>query len=131
MHTYTHHVRYHEVDGQGFLFNARYLEIADVAMTEFLRALGWSYSEFLALGADPSVVSAKLTFSAPTRFDDRIDVDVTCPHVGNASFELHMTFTRDDDPVARVELVYVNVDTEAAASRPLPAAVAAGLRSVG
>ncbi|GAA4392074.1 acyl-CoA thioesterase [Tsukamurella soli] len=129
MHAYTHHVRYHEVDGQGFLFNARYLEIADVAFTEYLRLLGWTYPEFVAAGADPSVVSANLTFSAPARFDDSLDVDVACVRVGTSSFELHIAITRAGAAVARVESVYVNVDTGTASSRPLPADVAARLRS--
>jgi acyl-CoA thioester hydrolase len=128
MRAYTHHVRYHEVDGQDFLFNARYLEIADVAMTEYLRLLGWTYPQFQALGADPSVVQARLTFSAPARFDDRLDVDVACVRVGTSSFELHMAITREGTAIARVESVYVNVDAESATSRPLPDAIAARLR---
>lgn len=34
-----HRVRYHETDAQGFLFNSRFLEIADVALTEFMRSI--------------------------------------------------------------------------------------------
>jgi acyl-CoA thioester hydrolase len=74
MTVYRHRVRYHETDAQGFLFNARYLELADVAMTEFFRELGWPYPELVAAGADPSVVSATLTFRKPARFDDLLDV---------------------------------------------------------
>ena len=62
---HTHRVRYHETDAQSFLFNSRYLEIADVAMTEFFRHLGWSYEKLNADGVDPSVVSAQLQFLAP------------------------------------------------------------------
>src|SRR5207302_6349185 len=74
--THTHRVRNHEVDTQGFLFNSRYLELADVAMTEFFRELGWPYAKLVEGGTDPSVVSARQTFQSPARFDDVLDVDV-------------------------------------------------------
>jgi acyl-CoA thioester hydrolase len=125
--THRHRVRYHEVDLQSFLFNGRYLEIADVAMSEFFRDLGWSYPDLIAAGMDPSVVSAAIQFAAPARLDDLVDVQVRCPRVGASSFDLHMQVFRDDAPLASIELVYVNVDPEAARARPIPPAVAAAL----
>jgi acyl-CoA thioester hydrolase len=129
--THSHRVRYHETDTQGYLFNSRYLEIADVAMTEFFRALGWPYDRLIASGVDPSVVSAQLTFRAPARFDDVVDVQVRCVRVGDSSFELHHTLTRGDTELAEISIVYVNVDIELGKSRPLTAAVAAALTTAG
>ncbi len=129
MIAYSHRVRYHEADAQGFLFNGRYLEIADVAMTEYFRALGWSYAELVAGGADPSVVNATLTFMAPGRFDDILEIDVACTRIGRSSFTLTMEFLRDRSAIARAELTYVNVDAASARSRELPDAVARALRA--
>ena len=126
----SHRVRYHETDGQGFLFNGRYLEIADVAMTEFFRDLGFDYQEMVAGGMDPSVVTAALTFRSPARFDDVLDVQVTCSRVGTSSFELETLVTRDEQTVAEMRLVYVNVDPGTARSRPLPAPIALRLREL-
>lgn len=123
-----HCVRYHEVDGQGYLFNARYLEITDVAMTEFFRGLGWTYPQLVAGGTDPSVVSARLTFRRPARFDDEIEVDVTCPRIGDSSFDLAMVLSRGGEELATVELVYVNVDAGGEMSVSLPAMVRDALR---
>lgn len=117
---YTHRVRYHETDAQGFLFNARYLEVADVAMTEWLRSLGWTYDALVAEGLDVSVVTAAVHFKSPARFDDILDADVRCIRVGTSSFALAIAISRDGNPVATVDLVYVNVDTATATSRPLP-----------
>ncbi|MBK6011685.1 thioesterase family protein [Streptomyces sp. MBT53] len=128
MSTHAHRVRNHEVDTQGFLFNSRYLELADVAMTEFFRELGWPYTKLVDGGTDPSVVSARQTFLSPARFDDVLDVEVTCPRVGTSSFQLDMLVARDGTKIAEIEVVYVNVDAEAARSRPLPEAVAQALR---
>lgn len=128
MRVYQHRVRYHETDAQGFLFNARYLELADVAMAEFFRELGWSYEALVSGGADPSVVSASLTFKRPARHDEILDVEVICRRVGSTSFTLVFEVQRADDTVAVLELVYVNVDAATATSQPLPGAVASALR---
>ena len=72
---YRHRVRYHEADAQGFMFNSRYLELADVAMTEFFRDLGWPYLDLVAAGADPSVVSASMTFAKPARFEESLNIE--------------------------------------------------------
>jgi acyl-CoA thioester hydrolase len=122
-----HRVRYHETDAQGFLFNSRFLEIADVALTEFVRSVGWPYARLLASGVDPSVVNAALHFQAPARFEDLLDVDVTCPHVGTSSFRLHIVLTRDDSPIALMDLTYVNVAPATATSRPIPIELAEAL----
>ncbi len=124
-----HRVRYHEADAQGFMFNSRFLELADVAMTEFFRAAGWPYNELVNAGADPSVVSAQLTFSAPARFDDRLDLAVQCTRVGSSSFELVTHVWRGETLIAELALVYVNVDASVGESRPLPGSVASALRA--
>lgn len=123
MPTHSHRVRYHECDAQGFLFNSRHLEMADVAMTEWLRQLGWSYDEFVADGADVSVVRAEVDYRLPIRFDEVIDLTVTCLHVGTSSLRLGTRFCRGEELVASTELVYVNLDVENGGSRPLPESI--------
>jgi len=124
---HTHRVRYHETDAQSFMFNSRYLEIADVAMTEFFRHLGWSYEKLNADGVDPSVVSAQLLFRAPAFFDEVVDFHVECARVGRTSFELEHTVTRAGEELAKINIIYVNVNAAEGAARPLPAAVAQAL----
>lgn len=124
-----HRVRYHEADAQGFLFNSRYLELADVAMTEYFRSLGFTYTELVAGGADPSVVSARLNFERPARFDDVLDIGVACTRVGRSSFDLSMAVVRSEETIAEIELTYVNVDAVDAVSRVLPDKVASALRA--
>ncbi len=125
----SHRVRYHETDAQGFLFNSRYLELADVAMTEFFRALGFPYRELLVLGMDPSVVKAGIDFRRPARFDDVLDVAAACTRVGRSSFDLVVAVTREGSPIAEMNLTYVNVEPHEAVSRRIPGAVAELLRS--
>ncbi|NKX56680.1 acyl-CoA thioesterase [Arthrobacter sp. E918] len=121
-------VRYHETDPQKFLFNSRYLEYADVAMTEFFRSLGWSYPELLQAGFDPSVVSSTLDFHRPAYLDDWVDAEVVCTRIGTSSFTLRFSFSTTGRPVCTVESVYVNVDPATASSRPIPAEIAHQIR---
>jgi len=125
-----HRVRNHEVDPQAFLFNSRYLEIADVAMTEFFRDLGWPYQALLEAGVDPSVKTAQLRFDRPARFDDLVDCDVVCTRVGSSSFGLTVRMVREEDLLAEVALVYVNVDAATATAQPLSHEVGVALRGV-
>jgi acyl-CoA thioester hydrolase len=125
-----HRVRYHEADAQGYMFNSRFLEIADVAMTEFFRRLDLPYLDLVAQGVDPSVVAAALTFKRPARFEDELDVHVACTRVGGSSFELHTEVCSGEQLVADLVLTYVNVDAAQGISRRLPDNVAATLRGV-
>jgi acyl-CoA thioester hydrolase len=127
--TYTHSVRFHEVDLQGYLFNSRYLEIADSAFVEFLQHLGFPYLELMKDGRSPSVVTATLKFERPARFEDVLAVDVDCLRVGSSSFDIRTSFVRDGSTVATTDLVYVNVHAASGRSWPLPDDVAAALRA--
>lgn len=124
-----HRVRYHEADAQGFMFNSRFLELADVALTEYLRLLGWPYHDMVQAGVDPSVVKATVDFKAPARFDDLLDLDTECDHVGTSSFSLTTTISREADLIAVTSLVYVNVDAQLATAQPLTAEIADALRA--
>ncbi|MBP1326696.1 acyl-CoA thioester hydrolase [Leucobacter exalbidus] len=126
---FLHRVRYHEVDKQGYLFNGRYFEIADVAMTEYFRDLGWNYDELNRLGADPSVVHIEADFASPAQFDDELDVTTECTRVGTSSFSLRTEIRNQLNLVATLQIVYVNVEAQLGESLPLPELVAAKMRS--
>lgn len=128
MFTHSHRVRYHEADGQGYLYNARHLEIVDVAFTEFLRAIG---SDFKSTESkfDPTIVTAQLDFHSPARFDEVLDVGVTCTYVGNSSVKMRYATSSAGRPIHTIDIVYVNVDAPAGKSRPIPPTMADALRA--
>lgn len=126
----SHRVRNHEVDAQGFMFNSRYLELADIALVELMRHLGWDYQTLIDSGVDPSVVSSNITFKRPARFDDVLELLATCTKVGRSSFEVVVEVNRHDDLLAQLDMVYVNVDIVNEVSRPLPVAIASALRGL-
>ncbi|GAC1436178.1 MAG: thioesterase family protein [Solirubrobacteraceae bacterium] len=116
-------VRYHEVDAQGHVFNARYLEFLDVAMTEWLRELtGMPYTVLVARGCDVVLARTTLEFRAPARFDDELETTVRVASVGTSSFVLDFTVSAalDARELVKAQTVYVNFDAAAAGKRPLP-----------
>ncbi len=81
-------VRYGECDAQQVVFNARYGDYADIAVTEYLRHLFGDYREMLAAGFDTQVVRLATDFRSPARFDDVLAITVRTAAVGNTSFTL-------------------------------------------
>ncbi|WP_448662261.1 acyl-CoA thioesterase [Sphingomonas sp. CJ20] len=126
-------VRYSEIDGQKIVFNSRYLEYADVGITEFwrwadLRDLGpvWTEAEF-------NVVRAGVEFKAALRFDDMVEAFVRVDRVGTSSMTMRVELCHAETRAlhAVVELVSVHVDLDARRSVPIPDAVRARLLALG
>jgi acyl-CoA thioester hydrolase len=125
----THRVRYHEVDQQGVMFNARFLEVADVAQIEYFRVLGWDLGQLNALGFDPAVVHVEADFRSPARYDDFLDISVACLRVGTSSLTLNYTISRGATTIATLTIIHVNVDSRSSRSVPLPEELASALQS--
>lgn len=117
-------VRWSETDAQGVVFNARYLDYADVAITEYWRAV--KFREY-AQGAplEFHVKKATVTWFAPIKPDELIEVMARTIATGRTSMnqlvEIHGTNEDgSDDLRATVDLVSVHVDLDAHRPIPLP-----------
>ena len=117
-------VRWSETDAQGVVFNARYLDYADIAITEYWRAAklreqgGGEQLEF-------HVKKATVTWFAPILPDEMIEVMARTFAVGRTSItqliEIHgATAAGSDDLRATVDLVSVFVDLTTHRPQPLP-----------
>lgn len=117
-------VRYSEIDGQKVVFNSRYLEYADVALSEYWRWLRladlpeWRDMEF-------HVARATVDFKAPFRYDDEIDAWVRTERVGNSSVASRIELCHATTGAVHtvIELVHVNVDLDIGRSALVPPAV--------
>jgi len=105
-------VRYAEIDGQKIVFNSRYLEYADVAMTEYwewtgIETLGavWAESEF-------HIRHASVDYRRPFVWRDTIEARVRIDRIGGSSLtaviDLHHAATGELRTV--IEMTIVNVD---------------------
>lgn len=111
-------VRYAEIDGQKVVFNSRYLEYVDVAVTEY-----WEWAGQRAAcdpGWESHVRRAELDYLKPLVLGDTFDVFVRVEAVGTSSFtqrfELVHAVTGELHAVALVVGVGVDLTT----GKPLP-----------
>jgi acyl-CoA thioester hydrolase len=114
-------VRYGECDAQKVVFNSRYADYVDLAVAEFLRALGYE-KELQTAELDYQLVKQTTEWRAPARFDQVLDICVATKHLGTTSFTLQTDFriAGADPVIVAVETVYVHVDTHTLTKSPLP-----------
>ena len=126
-------VRYAEIDGQKVVFNSRYLEYADVAVTEFWEwtgieaALGeaWTGTEF-------HVRRAEIDYLRPFALGDTIEAFVRIARLGTSSltqrFELCHATTGALHTV--IDMVIVNVHLPSGQPMPIADPVRAFLEAL-
>ncbi|TGL24024.1 acyl-CoA thioesterase [Leptospira yanagawae] len=70
-------IRYSEVDTQGIVFNANYLNYLDVAITEYFRAKGISYTEFMEkYQLDFHVIQSLIDYRNGAKFVEVMEVQL-------------------------------------------------------
>ncbi len=126
-------VRYAEIDGQKVVFNSRYLEYADVAVTEYwpwtgiAAALGaeWTETEF-------HVRRTEVDYLKPFVFGDMIEVSMRIERVGRSSLTQYFEMAHADtgDLHCAIMMVIVNVDLATGQSAALSGDVRAYLEGL-
>lgn len=115
-------VRYGECDAQQVVFNARYGDYVDVALTEYFRALLGSYQLLLESGLDNQVVRMATDWTSPARFDEVLALAVETLRVGTTSYGMRVVIS--DYPsgreIAVTEIVYVMVSVAQHEKAPVP-----------
>ena len=117
-HRHRLRVRYGECDMQGVVYNARYLDYGDIAITEYWRAVGFRYMGEGAM--EFHVANATVDFKKPIKPDEVLDMWTRTEKIGNTSLtvitEIHGA--RDDgaeDLRSVIREVQVLVDLAGAA----------------
>jgi len=95
--THGHRVRYDEVDAQGIVGNASWLNLLQLGRTEYLRYLGLMLEGGSRAPVQAVVRRAVIDYLAPARFDDALAIRVRTAQLGNRS--------------ARMEYIVDNVET--------------------
>ena len=114
-------VRWVEVDRQDIVFNGHYLTYFDLAMTEYLRAMGFPYpAGLLEAGSDLYVVKATVEYKASTHYDEEIDIYCRVARIGRSSIQFLFEIHRGDDLLITGENIYVNADPKTRQSAPVP-----------
>ena len=78
-------VRYSEVDPQNVVFNARYAEYFDIAVSEYFRAVLGGYDVLFDFETDMQVVNLTINWKASAKFDDVLAFEVETKAIGTTS----------------------------------------------
>ena len=117
-------VRFAECDPQGIVFNSRYLEYFDVAMTEIWREAVGPYDEATAgNGVDLVVAEAGIRYRDSLRFDEEFELRATVSRLGTTSMTTAIAVVRDGTVVAEGELRHVFLAREGGRPTAIPAAL--------
>jgi acyl-CoA thioester hydrolase len=95
--THGHRVRYDEVDAQGIVGDASWLNLLQLGRIEYLRYLGLMLEGGSRAPVQAVVRRAVVDYLAPARFDDALAIRVRTAQLGNRS--------------ARMEYLVDNVET--------------------
>jgi acyl-CoA thioester hydrolase len=74
-------VRYVECDAQKVVFNSRYAEYVDVAMNEYLRAIG-ILNQFFTGDLDFQLVKQTVEWKGPARYDQVLELSMQTTRLG-------------------------------------------------
>jgi acyl-CoA thioester hydrolase len=115
-------VRYNETDGQGHVNFAWYFNYFDVALIEYLRDLGYSYTDMLADGVDMLYIDAHSAYKSPAYFDEFLRIHCRAGKIGNTSlrFDFQIFGEVDGRQVASGEIVVVIAGRDTYEKRPVP-----------
>ncbi|HET9553755.1 MAG TPA: thioesterase family protein [Anaeromyxobacteraceae bacterium] len=106
-------VIYGDTDQMGVVYYANYLRYFEAGRTEFIRAKGMTYRDFeetyrLRL----PVAEASVSYKAPARYDDLVDVEVSLTEVRRASARFDYRVVRDGELLATGHTLHACVDLE-------------------
>jgi acyl-CoA thioester hydrolase len=95
-------VRYAETDQMGVVYYANYFVWFEVARTDLIRSLGWSYREMEEAGFILPVIEATCQYRRPSRYDDELEIRttgrVTTPV--RVEFDYEVVMKSQQEPIA-------------------------------
>ena len=112
---HTFRVRYAEVDPQSVVFNSRYLEYADIMVTEYFRE---ARKNGMPDGLEFHVRRAEVDYLAPMRVDELIEGRISIARIGNSSMEQLVTLHGAEDGSLRAEIRLVAVMVDLPSGKP-------------
>lgn len=120
--SYLLRVRYSECDAQKVVFNAKYAEYADIAITEYMRVIWGCYQGLLDRGLDNQVVDLHISWQAPAHFDDVLQINVKTLKIGNTSYSIQADFIQHSTQqvIATAVVTYVMVTAVTHNKLPIP-----------
>lgn len=115
------HVRGYELDPQGHLNQAVYMQYGEHARWEFLHAAGFTQDDLMAAGVGPVLLKATIRFQRELRAGEEVDVSCAFEWGDSKLFNLDQRFRLPDStPVAKLEGVVGLLDLDSRRLLPDP-----------
>ncbi|MHC1724946.1 MAG: acyl-CoA thioesterase [Syntrophobacteraceae bacterium] len=107
-------VRYVETDMQGHVFFGHYFTYFDAGLIEYLKAVGYTYNDFLDEGVDFFYVQADCQYKGRAFFDETLHVHTRISKIGNTSFTFEFFVEEEtaNKEIATGHIVAVAIDKE-------------------
>lgn len=107
-------VRFNETDLQGHVNFGHYLFYFDVAVTEYLKAIGYTYDRMREEGIDMLYLESQARYLSSAYFDETLNIHTRIGHIGNSSmrFEFQVFAAGDGRAVAEGRINVVMVERE-------------------
>ena len=114
-------VRPTEIDVNGHVNNAKYVEYLEWGREDWYERQGLTYERLLELGAITVTVNLNLNFRRECRQGERLTVVTRPDRLGRTSFALRQEIRSADGGIAADAVVtLVTIDPESRKSRPVP-----------
>ncbi|NBI28281.1 acyl-CoA thioesterase [Chengkuizengella marina] len=105
-------VRYQETDQMGVVHHGNYLNWFEIGRTEYVREMGYSYSEIEKLGLYLPVVDVQMSFRKPAKYDDVIDIYTKVVEFTNKKIIFEVEVKKGDDLLVTGKTVHVWLNAE-------------------
>jgi acyl-CoA thioester hydrolase len=105
-------VRYAETDQMGIVYYGNYPQYFEVARTELLRALGFTYRALEAEGIMLPVRELQIRYRAPARYDDKLRIETEVRDLPQRRITFHHRIFNQQGELlttGSVELVFVAI----------------------
>lgn len=112
-------VRYNETDAMGVVHHAVYPVWFEMARTDYIKAIGYSYSRMEENGVMLPVTGLSLKYKRPAKYDDDVLVNVRITRLTPARIEFAYTITRCSDSETLVVGESAHAFVDAADFKPL------------
>lgn len=104
-------VRFNETDLQGHVNFGHYLFYFDIGVTDYLRAIGFSYERMAAEALDMLYGESQTRYLSSAYFDETLNIHTRIGRIGNSSmrFEFQAIAAKDQRRVAEGEIGIVMI----------------------
>lgn len=114
-------VRSTEIDVNGHVNNAKYLEYLEWGREEWLEQHGLYYDRILEMGAQTVTVNININYRKECRQGDVLLIKTRPVKMGRSSLVLQQEiFKKSGELAADATVTLVTIDTETRKSRPIP-----------